>query len=71
MHTTVELFVPKRASVSHSFLHFTIQEYLAAVRISQMSPKEIMELLEPVSLHWNPSELMKLYYFFGHSECYG
>ncbi len=44
MHATVEIFGPRGASVSHSFLHFTIQEYLAAVHISNMSPKEQMDL---------------------------
>ncbi len=44
MHATVEMFGPRKSTVSHSFLHFTIQEYLAAVHISQMSPKEQMDL---------------------------
>ena len=40
MQTCPELYVDCGASVSFTFLHFTIQEYLAAYHISQQSRDE-------------------------------
>jgi len=40
MQSVPELYVSKGLCVSHNFLHHTIQEYLAAVYITQMFPEE-------------------------------
>ena len=40
MQTCPELYVDRGASVSYNFLHFTVQEYLAAYHISQQSKDE-------------------------------
>ncbi len=57
MHTATELFGPRRATISHSFLHFTIQEFLAAVYISQMTVQEQMKLFVQHSSHnWSNSD---------------
>ena len=40
MQTCPELYVDRGASVSHNFLHLTVQEYLAAYHISQQSRDE-------------------------------
>ena len=40
MQTCPELYVDSGASVSYNFLHFTLQEYLAAYHISQQSRNE-------------------------------
>ena len=40
MQTCPELYVDRGASVSHNFLHLTLQEYLAAYHISQQSRDE-------------------------------
>ena len=40
MQSVPELYISKGVHVSHTFLHLTIQEYLAAVHISQLPPDE-------------------------------
>jgi len=40
MQSVPELYVSKGIHVSHNFLHLTIQEYLAAVYITKLSPDE-------------------------------
>ena len=40
MQSVPELYVNEGATVSHNFLHLTIQEYLAAVHMSQQSVEE-------------------------------
>ena len=44
MQSVPELYVNE--SFSHNFLHLTIQEYLAAVYITHLSPEEQLELFE-------------------------
>jgi len=39
MQSGPELYVSKGLHVSHNFLHLTIQEYLTAVYITQLSPE--------------------------------
>ena len=40
MNSPTEFYVCRNASISHSFLHLTLQEFLAAFHISQLSPSD-------------------------------
>ena len=46
MQATPELYVSEGVHVSHNFQHLTIQEYLAAVYITQLSPEEQVQHFE-------------------------
>ena len=46
MQAVPELYVSKGIHVSHNFLHLTIQEYLAAVYITHLSPEEQLKLFK-------------------------
>ena len=46
MQAVPELYVSKGLFVSHNFVHLTIQEYLAAVYITQLSPEEQLKHIE-------------------------
>ena len=43
MQATPELYVSEGVHVSHNFLHLTIQEYLAAAYITQLSPEVMLK----------------------------
>ena len=43
MDSVTELYVTQGAVVSHNFLHLTVQEYLAALHISFLSPEKQLE----------------------------
>ena len=45
MQSCPELYVDRGASVSHNFLHLTVQEYLAAYHISQQSRDEQVQFM--------------------------
>ena len=40
MQTVSQMYITQGMNVSHNFLHLTVQEFLAALHISNMSPKE-------------------------------
>ena len=46
MNSPTELYMGRKASISHSFLHLTLQEFLAAYHISQMSPSDQRSVFE-------------------------
>ena len=57
MHVNPELYVDKGASVSYTFLHLTIQEYLAAYHISQQTREEQTAIVRE---HMENSEKFKM-----------
>ena len=46
MDSVTEVYITKGEITSHNFLHLTIQEYLAAVHISKMSPCKLLQHFE-------------------------
>ena len=46
MQSVSQMYVTQGVSVSHNFLHLTVQEFLAALHISNMSPKEQLKLFK-------------------------
>ena len=46
MNSPTELYMGRKASISHSFLHLTLQEFLAAFHISQLSPSGQQSVFE-------------------------
>ena len=60
MHSATDVYAPLRASVSFSFLHLSIQEYLAAVHISLMSSDEQTKLFRS---YWKEEHLRNTWRF--------
>ena len=60
MHVTPELYVDKGASVSYTFLHVTIQEYLAAYHISQQTREEQIAIVKEHMESKGDSEKLKM-----------
>ena len=46
MNSPTELYMGRKASISHSFLHLTLQEFLAAFHISQLLPSDQKSVFE-------------------------
>ena len=46
MNSPTELYLGEKALISHSFLHLTLQEFLAAFHISQLSPSDQKSVFE-------------------------
>ena len=46
MNSPTELYLGEKALISHSFLHLTLQEFLAAFHISQLSPSDQKNVFE-------------------------
>ena len=55
MHSATDVYAPLRVSVSYSFLHLSIQEYLAADHISLMSSDQQTELFRS---YWKEEHLV-------------
>ena len=53
MQAVPELYVSEGVHISHNFLHLTIQEYLAAVYVTQLSPKERLEHFQQCGDKWS------------------
>ena len=60
MHVNPPLYVDKGASVSYTFLHLTIQEYLAAYHISQQSREEQIAIVREHMEDKRDSEKMRM-----------
>ena len=46
MNSPTELYMGRQAPISHSFLHLTLQEFLSAFKISQLSPSDQKNVFE-------------------------
>ena len=57
MQSVPQLYVTQGEDMSHNFLHLTVQEFLAALHISTMSPKE---QLEHFQRHWEEEDKVRL-----------